>query len=293
MRTLSVLFVLALAACGAPPAPPSVPGQLTPTGATVATVNGHAITESMIDVVTSNIPPAQLEQMKARGEYSKMIEQIAIGEVLYLNAIEQKLHEKGDVQVAAAMAARNAIAREFLDEVAAKAVTDEAVSAKYAEQSVRYAKAQVQAKHILVKEAELAASLKAQIDGGADFDTLAKENSVDPGTKDKGGDLGWFEKSRMVPPFAEAAFAAEKGAVVGPVETRFGHHIIKVVDKRDSIPLDEVREGIEEELKKGAVEGYIEQLKQGWAFQVAGAEAPAAGDAKPAEAHGAGDGHDH
>jgi peptidyl-prolyl cis-trans isomerase C len=297
LRTLSVLFVLALSACGAPPAATSVPGALTPTGAPVATVNGQAITEGMLEIVTSNIPPQQLEQMKARGEYNNMIEQIAIGEVLYLNAIEQKLHERPEVQMAAAMASRNAIAREFLDSIGEKAVTEEAVAAKYAEQSVRYAKPQVKASHILVKDAELAASLKAQIDGGADFAALAQEHSVDPGSKVKGGDLGWFEKGRMVPAFAEAAFAAEKGAVVGPVETRFGQHIIKVVDRRESVPLEEVRGGIEDELKKGAVEGYIEQLKQGWTYELAGAAAPAAGTppagAPPADAHPPGDGHDH
>ncbi|TNE85816.1 MAG: hypothetical protein EP330_24580 [Deltaproteobacteria bacterium] len=291
MRTLIALSLFALTACGAPPAANQLPGELAPTGATVATVNGHKITENMVEVVTSNIPPAQLEQMKARGEYSKMIEQIAIGELLYVNAIEKKLHEKDDVKVAAAMAARNAIAREFLDSIAAGAVTDEAVKAKYDEQSVRYAKAQVHAKHILVKDAALAASLKEQIDGGADFDALAKEHSVDPGTKDKGGDLGWFEKSRMVGPFAEAAFAGEKGAIVGPVETRFGHHLILVVDKRDSIPLEEVREAIEEDIKKSAVETYIEDLKAGWKYEVAGAEAKPADAAAPAPADD--HGHDH
>lgn len=297
MRIMLALSLFALTACGAP-ATDAVPGQIAPTGATVATVNGHQITEDMLEIVTSNIPPAQLKEMQAGPQWEQMIEQVAIGEVLYLKAIEKKLHEQDDVQLAAAMASRNAIAREFLDSIASEAISDEKIQAKYDEQSVRYAKAQVSAKHILVREEALATDLKGQVDGGADFDALAKEHSVDPGTKDKGGDLGWFEQSRMVGPFAEAAFAADKGATVGPIQTRFGYHIIRVNDKRDSIPLSEVRDQLEDELKKSSVETYLDDLKKTWTYERAGAtagepetETPAAPAAPPAPADD--HGHEH
>ena len=307
MRTMIALAVLALTACGEP-AKPVVPGQFNPTGEVLATVNGMKVTQGMVDIVTSNMPPKQVEQMKAGPQWDQMIEQVAIGEVLYSKAIEKGLHNQDDVKVAAAMAARNAVAREFLDSIADEAISEDKVKAKYEEQSVRYAKPQVQAKHILVREETLANDLKAQIDGGADFDALAKEHSVDPGTKDKGGDLGWFEKSRMVGPFAEAAFNGEKGATVGPVQARFGFHIINILDKRDAIPLDDVRSEIEEQLKRDSVEGYLNDLKGSWSFERAGAAtaapadaatpapadaaAPPAGD-KPADAHGDHAGHDH
>ena len=79
-----------------------------------------------------------------------------------------------------------------------------------------------------------AAELLAQIKGGADFGKLAKENSDDPGSAQKGGDLGFFGRGTMAPPFEEAAFALEPGQVSDPIKTNFGYHIIKLVEKRQT-----------------------------------------------------------
>src|SRR5213078_1226832 len=67
---------------------------------------------------------------------------------------------------------------------------------------------------------------------GSDFAQLAKENSKDPGSKDQGGELGFFKRGQMVPQFEEAAFRLTKGEVGEPVESQFGWHIIKVDDRR-------------------------------------------------------------
>jgi peptidyl-prolyl cis-trans isomerase C len=85
---------------------------------------------------------------------------------------------------------------------------------------------QVRASHILVASLEKAVSLKEQITAGADFGTLAKENSS-CGSARNGGDLGMFRRGMMVKPFEEAAFNAEVGTVSEPVQTQFGYHLIK------------------------------------------------------------------
>lgn len=104
----------------------------------------------------------------------------------------------------------------------------------------------IRARHILVSSrvtddaaARTAAlekvnELNAQLAAGADFATLAREHSDDPGSGANGGDLGWFGKGRMVEPFEEAAFAARIGRVVGPIESTFGYHLIEVLARSDS-----------------------------------------------------------
>lgn len=79
-----------------------------------------------------------------------------------------------------------------------------------------------------------ATELLAQIKAGADFAKLAKENSDDPGSAQKGGDLGFFGRKTMAQPFEDAAYALEPGQVSELVKTNFGYHIIKLVEKRQT-----------------------------------------------------------
>jgi parvulin-like peptidyl-prolyl isomerase len=163
--------------------------------------------------------------------------------------------------------------------------TEEKVTGYYNDHKVQYARPQVKASHILVKEEALSNEIKAKLDGGEDFSALAKAHSMDPGSKDSGGSLGWFKKADMVGPFAEAAFAADKGVTTAPVQTRFGWHIIKVDDKREEIPLDEVREQIEGALGQELAEAYIEEIKGGATIVDAKAKAaPAKADDKAEDA---------
>jgi peptidyl-prolyl cis-trans isomerase C len=107
---------------------------------------------------------------------------------------------------------------------------------------------------------------KAQAQG-VDFAKLAQENSDDTGSKQEGGSLGYFSRDDMVKPFADAAFAATPGKVVGPVETQFGYHIIKIDDKKaaGAMPLDQAKElikpGLLDEKRKKRLEQKLTELK--------------------------------
>lgn len=111
---------------------------------------------------------------------------------------------------------------------------------------------QVQARHILVntnatRDAAAAAALieqiKARVTAGEDFAALANEFSDDVSNRERGGDLGFFGRGRMVKAFEDAAFGAAPGDLVGPVQTQFGVHLIQVVEKREQRvrPLEEVK----------------------------------------------------
>jgi len=114
---------------------------------------------------------------------------------------------------------------------------------------------QVRARHILLRTGgdrteeqarQQIEKIKARIEGGEDFATVAKEVSEDPGTKAQGGDLGYFGKGRMTPEFEKAAFSAQPGELVGPVTTPFGVHLIKVEDHRQGgeIPFDQAKAAV-------------------------------------------------
>jgi len=88
------------------------------------------------------------------------------------------------------------------------------------------------ASHILVKDRALAQALLAKIKQGADFASLARENSTCP-SKSQGGDLGWFGPGKMVPAFESACKGIGVGSVSDVVQTQFGYHLIKLTGKRD------------------------------------------------------------
>jgi peptidyl-prolyl cis-trans isomerase C len=162
----------------------------------------------------------------------------------------------------------------------AAAVTDTEVEKFYNENINEFAQPEVvRASHILIRVEEdadeatvaekqkQAADLAAKAKAGEDFAALATEFSEDPTAKQNAGDLNFFPKDRMVPEFAEAAFAAEVNSISEPVRTQFGWHVIKVTDKKaaQTLPLAEVKEDIAEYLKDGqkqkAVEGVIANLR--------------------------------
>lgn len=136
---------------------------------------------------------------------------------------------------------------------------------------------QVRARHILVETEEKAKEVKVKLDAGGDFAELAKEYSFD-GSKDIGGELGFFGRGRMVPEFEEAAFSLKINEISEPVKSQFGYHIIQVEERKEAkeAKLDEskdkIRESIlnekineayetwyQEKLKENKVENYLEE----------------------------------
>jgi parvulin-like peptidyl-prolyl isomerase len=121
----------------------------------------------------------------------------------------------------------------------------------------------------VVKQKEEAATKAAErAAAGEDFTKLAKELSEEPGASESGGDLGFFPKDRMVPEFADAAFAQKVGDISKPVKTQFGWHVIKVTDKKaaGTMPFDQVKEQVAAYLKSNnqreAVQAVLNKLKE-------------------------------
>ena len=134
---------------------------------------------------------------------------------------------------------------------------------------------QVRARHILVAGTDAESKAKAEkiladIKAGGDFASLAKEHSADKSNADKGGDLGFFTRGKMVPEFEAAAFTlAKAGDVSGVVETKFGFHIIQLQEKKSAgvLPFDEVKADLVKEIvasvKQDARVAYAQKMQQG------------------------------
>lgn len=153
-------------------------------------------------------------------------------------------------------------------------VDDAELEAYYADHADEFLQGeQANARHILIRvppdasqeqraEAKLQADAVANLARSSDagFGELAAIHSDDPGTKDKGGDLGWFARGRMVKPFEDAVFAAKPGDILGPVESQFGYHIIKVEGFRPAHqqPFEEVREQVRFRLLEGRASAEAE-----------------------------------
>ncbi len=114
------------------------------------------------------------------------------------------------------------------------------------------------ARHILVSDAALAASIVEKLRAGEDFAKLAAEFSIDTSNKDLGGDLGWFGKGMMVAPFDEAAFSLPIGQISDPVQTDYGWHIIQVI-AREVVPLSD--EELEQS-KQTFFRAFLQELRE-------------------------------
>jgi peptidyl-prolyl cis-trans isomerase C len=162
-----------------------------------------------------------------------------------------------------------AVAKLIQDEIAAKiAVKPEQTADFYAKNPDQFKQQErVRASHILIsapQKADDAAKAEARakaeqvlkdVKAGQDFAALAKQHSQDPGSAQNGGDLGFFQQGQMVGPFNDAAFSLPAGATSDLVETQFGFHIIRVIEKQPArtIPLDDVRPQVEQ---------YLEQMNR-------------------------------
>ena len=134
-------------------------------------------------------------------------------------------------------------------------VSEEEVEAEY--NSLFGNVQEVQASHILVDDLETAELIKEKLDAGADFAELAIEYSKDPGSGQKGGELGFFPRGQMVPAFEEVAFSLSVGEISDPVESQFGYHIIFVTDQ---VVYDKTFEEAEEEIRTNLQLNQAEQF---------------------------------
>lgn len=260
MNRLAPLALLLLTAC--PPAgSEGTPGALERTGETLATVNGQPVTQGMVDQAMLAMPATLKRQLEASGQLSRVVEQVATQEALYQEALARGLQSDAEYAARQVLAERQALVELLLTRVVAERTTDEAMKTWYDEHQVQFRRPQMKVSHILVDDEAVATDTLNKLNAGGDFAAIAKEVSKDKPSAEKGGELGWITDRDVVKEFADAAGAAELNKVVGPVKTQFGYHILKVTERRDAIPFDEVKEVIQGQLEREVIQKYLEEQR--------------------------------
>jgi peptidyl-prolyl cis-trans isomerase C len=199
------------------------------------------------------------------------------GLVLADLARQKGFDKKPEVKGQLDLITNNFLAFQYLQkEVLSKVTVSDKEAKAYYDKNVDLFKSpeQVKARHILIqvpKEAseddkkklkEKAEELNKQVKAGEDFAKLAEANSDDPGTKAKGGDLGFFSKGAMVPAFEQAAFSLKPGEVSGVVESDFGYHIIKVDEKKEAVvePYDTIKDKVKQQALREKQEARVTEF---------------------------------
>jgi len=229
---LTVLMAGALAACSS---------------GTVATVNGQSISRTDLDTKLETGPAAKSAAMQMA--QSILIEQYAKDHNINVSDadIDKKINAL-KAQYGASQFDTATKQRGMTQDDVRKAIRDQLIVDQALGSGIHISQAditkffqknhavfdkppQAHARHILVNNLQQANMIEQKLKSGAKFEDLAKQYSQDPGSKDKGGDLGFFRTGQMMPTFEKAAFSQPLNTVGRPVKSPFGYHIIEVLER--------------------------------------------------------------
>ncbi len=264
---------------------------IKPGNPVVAKVDGQDVTRVDVFNFIQQLP-ANMRQIPVQQIYPLALDQVVNSKIIEAKAEKATLSEEETKQIDQQLAlAKQQITRNVYVQREVNKLVDEArVRKAYDEYIKKMGDVQeVHARHILVESEDKAKELIAELKGGASFEELAGKNSKDA-TGEKGGDLGYFAKTEMVPEFAEAAFKLGKGETTeAPVKTQFGWHIIKVEDKRErpKPEYDAVKPYLETQVRREVLDEMIKKWREAAdveQFDINGDKIePAAGGEAPAE----------
>jgi peptidyl-prolyl cis-trans isomerase C len=255
---LSAISMLALNGCDV--AKSNAPAK----SGIAATVNGTAISDSRVDLmVKQSAAQGQPDSPELR---AKIIEHLAMQLIVAKEATKKGLEKTPEVAEQLELTRQSILASAFVQDYLKKnPVSDQMLAAEYDKIKGMVSASEFKARHILVKDEAEAKDIIARLNKNPKaFEALAKEKSIDPGSKVNGGDLGWFDPQAMVPEFGAALAALEKGKFSQePVKSSFGYHVILLEDSRPKqFPsLEEVKPMLEQQVQQQNLKTLLDDMK--------------------------------
>jgi peptidyl-prolyl cis-trans isomerase C len=240
----------------------SAPAFAADKGKAFATVNGQPIPQSVYN--------AFVAEQKAQGApdspelQNAVKEELVRREILAQEAKKKGLDKSANIQGQIELAKQAVLIRAYLsDYVKAHPISDAQLKSEYELIKSNLGSTEYKARHVLVEKEEDAKAIIAKLDKGEKFSELAKQ-SKDPGSKDKGGELGWSSPNSYVKPFGEALTKLKKNEYTKtPVKSDFGYHVIMLEDSRPANPppFEQVKQQMQQRAAQQQVEQLVKELR--------------------------------
>ncbi len=229
-----------------------------------ATVNGVAIPQARLDAVVKEVT-SQGQQADSPQLRQAVLDRLINFEVLSQEALKQNLDKEPDVIQQMELARQTALAGALVQRYTTNhPASEDALKAEYDKLKNDPNNTQYKVAHILLDSEADAKAVAAQLKKKGKFEAIAKEKSKDPGSKDRGGELGWHAPSDFVPAFAEALAHLKKGEVSAPVQSENGWHIIKVEDVRTQNipPFEQAKPFLMQRMQQQSIQKLIADLRK-------------------------------
>ena len=263
-RLVWVGVALSLAACqGGGNAAPDAAKD--PGAETVATIDGKAISRNLLDyyikAASGGRDPAEISAEQKKEALDSLLRGFVVANQASKDKVDQEKDVASQLELMRLEVLQRAVQAKYLKD---KAPTEAELRAEYETQVAQMPKTEYRARHVLVQTEDFAKAIIARINKGERFEDAAKRDSLD-GSKERGGDLGWFTPQTMVKPFADAVMALKKGEMTqAPVQSQFGWHVIKLEETRDvqPPPFDQVKQQLGQVVLAKKFKAYAEELEK-------------------------------
>ena len=229
----------------------------------VANVNKEKISlETMIHAM-NELPP-EIQSQPFMSYYEELLERVIDIKLIAQEGKKINLEKEPSVKAAIDFVTEKVLMQAFLSKYVQKNISEESVKASYnnyiADETSRE---EIKASHILLDTQNEAVEVIKMLNNGDDFAEVAKNKSTGP-SGPSGGDLGWFKRGQMVPPFENAAFSLGKNEISQkPIRTQFGWHVIKVFEKRipQAPSYENMKNNLIQDLERKIVSKKIQDLR--------------------------------
>lgn len=229
----------------------------------IAIVNGHEIRVSEVQMATDDII-GQLPDMPPKVRYPFVVNYLIERHLLAQYAVKEGIADTEEYKRRLALYQAKALRDAYFFQKIRPMVTEDEIKKVYDEEAAKLQQTErVRARMILVATEKEAQDIEKMLADGQKFEDLAKKYSLD-GSKDYGGDLGYFTSAEMVPEFSKAVFALKVGETSQPVKTDFGWHIIRLEDRKlgAAQPYDQVKQAIRNVLLRQKVGEVMAKIRE-------------------------------